>query len=82
MSYIGNKSHRAVIDAMINKYKLLLVQPGYLNYFLFKFAKETCSRYKEWRNLEGEIQQALREIYRRQTAPYEDEKIKENGDVK
>lgn len=55
---------------------------GNFNYFLFRTAKHLCFSYKDFSNLEGDCQQSLREIYRRLEAPYEDKKIKINGDVK
>jgi len=55
---------------------------GKLNYFLFKLAKKTCSCYADYAAFLGELEAAKLEIYRRQVAPYENKKIKENGDVK
>ena len=54
---------------------------GNLNYFLFKLAKKSCSCYADYAAFIGELEAAKLEIYRRQIAPYEDKKIKENGDV-
>jgi len=54
---------------------------GNLNYFLFRLAKKICHRYKDYAAFEGDCQQSLKEIYRRLAAPYEDKKIKENGDI-
>ncbi|GAJ01059.1 unnamed protein product [marine sediment metagenome] len=54
---------------------------GNLNYVLFRLAKKLCHRYKDYAAFEGDCQQSLKEIYRRQVAPYEDKKIEENGDV-
>ena len=48
---------------------------------LHKLAKETCGNYEDYRNFIGELESAKLEIYRRLVAPYEDKKIKENGDV-
>ena len=55
---------------------------GVLNYLLFKLAKDYCTCYEDYRDFIGELEAAKLEIYRRLAAPYEDEKIKENGDVK
>ncbi len=55
---------------------------GDLNYILFKFCKETVvPSYNNFKNFIGELRQCAVEIERRFLAPYEDEKIKENGDV-
>jgi len=82
MPYIENKFTRAILNEAVKQYGMLLKDKGNLNYFLHKLAKETCWSYEDYKNLEGKCQQALREIYRRLVAPYEDKKIKENGDVK
>ena len=81
MPYITNKSHRKILDSMIEKYRLLLGQNGHLNYFLYKLAKENCNNYATYKEFLGELEAAKLEIYRRQIAVYEDKKIKENGDV-
>ena len=82
MPYIQDKSHRAILDNVINNFIKLWVRPGYINYFLFKLAKRTCTNYEQYRNFIGELEAAKLEIYRKQIAPYEEEKILENGDVK
>jgi len=81
MPYIANKFMRSVLNKAVENYGLLLKEKGNLNYFLHKLAKETCSSYEDFMRLEGECQQALREIFRRLVAPYEDKKIEQNGDV-
>ncbi len=81
MPYIKNEEARQDLNQMIGLYKYLLKQPGYLNYFLFKLAKDTCKTYEDYRNFEGEIQQSLKEIFRRLCAPYEDDAIRRYGDI-
>lgn len=54
---------------------------GTLNYLLFRLAKYVCHSYEDYSNFIAELECAKLEIYRQQVAPYEDEKIKENGDV-
>ena len=55
---------------------------GDLNYVLYKFCKNFVKpSYNSYKNFIGELHQAATEIERRILAPYEDEKIKENGDV-
>jgi hypothetical protein len=54
---------------------------GKLNYILYKLAKEYCIIYEDYRNFIGELESAKLEIYRRLVARYENQKIKENGDI-
>ncbi len=55
---------------------------GDLNYILFKLCKETVQpSYNNFKNFIGELTEIAAEIRRRLLSPYEDEKIKENGDV-
>jgi len=57
--------------------------PGDLNYVLFRIAKGLCTppRYYKINAVYGVLQCMAFEFYRRVVAPYEDEKIRENGDV-
>ncbi len=55
---------------------------GDLNYILFKYCKYYVKpSYNNYKNFCGELNQCVTEIERRILAPYEDEKIKENGEV-
>lgn len=81
MPYLKDDFDRKLLDAIINDHPELLTQPGHINYFLYKLAKIACHNYQQYRNFLGELEAAKLEIYRRQVAPYEDKKIKENGDV-
>ena len=66
---------KAMIDAGVNA-------DGDLNYILYKFCKEEIiPSYNNYKNFCGELRQCATEIERRILAPYEDKKIKENGDV-
>ena len=82
MPYIKSKTKRHALDKIIKERGFLLKEKGCLNYFLFKFAKETCKNYEDFRNLLGDLEMVKNEIYRRQIIRYEDKKIVENGDVK
>ena len=82
MPYIFSKEQRKMLNEIVESKASLLSIKGNLNYFLHKLAKETCHDYEDFRNFEGECQQALREIFRRLVVPYENEKIEKNGDVK
>ena len=82
MPYVKQERRPAlneVVDAMIIAD---VKADGDLNYILFKFAKDCIKpSYNNYKNLLGELNEAAEEIRRRLLAPYEDDKIKENGDV-
>jgi hypothetical protein len=55
---------------------------GDLNYILFAYCKRYIKpSYNNYKNYCGELRQCATEIERRLLGPYEDLKIKENGDV-
>jgi hypothetical protein len=55
---------------------------GDLNYILFAYCKLCIpASYNNYKNFCGELHQAATEIERRILAPYEDNKILENGDI-
>jgi hypothetical protein len=58
---------------------------GELNYIISKIVKDTLDRqgvrYKTINSVIGVLDCCKMELYRRLASPYEDEKIKENGDV-
>ncbi|PLX26143.1 hypothetical protein C0581_05030 [Candidatus Parcubacteria bacterium] len=56
---------------------------GDLNYTITKLLllNKGEGRYKDWNELVGALESCKLELYRKHIAPYEDEKIKENGDV-
>jgi hypothetical protein len=59
--------------------------PGELNYMISCLAEYYCrvkgDSYQTFNDILGAFDGASREFYRRVVAPYEDKKIKENGDV-
>jgi len=59
--------------------------PGELNYvitmLLQRYIKEKGESYTTYNEVMGVLQCTGLELYRRKIAEYEDEKIKENGDV-
>lgn len=83
MPYIHRIS-REVLDPILDKFPFPL-SPGEMNYLITKI----CKRYVEYNGLcyrtlndiHGILNNADKEFYRRYTAPYEDEKIKQNGDI-
>ena len=56
---------------------------GELNYSITKLllALKGAGKYKDYNELIGALESAKLEFYRRQVGPYEDEKVRENGDV-
>ena len=61
------------------------VNAGELNYCITELLIEYCKRkgtsYQTFNDIMGALEGSKLEIYRRKIADYEDEKIKQNGDV-
>lgn len=59
--------------------------PGELNYMFTLlcegYLRHNGTSYQSYNDIIGALEGAKLELYRRKVAPYEDEKIKENGDV-
>lgn len=74
------------INALIKKFHVCLTDnqvDGTLNYVITRLFKGLYRRrYKYMNRAIGVLECAKLEYYRRVMAPYEDEKIEENGDVK
>ena len=82
MPYI-TKEARKRIDRAVERAILQGIEAnGELNYFLFKLCKWIVKpSYNNYKNYIGELNECIAEIRRRIIAPYEDEKIEENGDI-
>lgn len=82
MPYV-KKPQRYALDRCVASLRDNCVQAdGDLNYILFAFCKRWVEpSYNNYKNYIGELRQCAVEIERRLLAPYEDKKIKENGDV-
>jgi len=84
MPYISNENDRRkqmdnIVDLMAD---LEVKANGDLNYVLYKFCKRYVKpSYNNFKNFCGELRQCATEIERRLVAEYEDEKIRQNGDV-
>lgn len=85
MPYIEPKARReldvALQDALVAIDPML---PGELNYMITKMVQEYWRlrpRYSTIATLTGVLENVKQEFYRRVAAPYEDEKLKANGDV-
>jgi hypothetical protein len=82
MPYV-RKERRPELDFVVDSMARADINAdGDLNYVLFKYCKKFVKpSYNNYKNFIGELNETIAEIRRRMLAPYEDEKIKENGDV-
>lgn len=82
MPYI-KKDKRKNLDMIVQHMKDAGVKvDGDLNYILFAFCKRhIVPNYNNYKNYLGELNETGEEIRRRLLQPYENLKIKENGDV-
>jgi len=82
MPYI-KPERRIWLDRVVQFLKTIDIKAdGDLNYILYKYCKYYIKpSYNNYKNYLGELQRAITEIERRILAPYEDEKIQENGDI-
>jgi hypothetical protein len=87
MPYI-KQEEREKFDSLVNQITSL-IDPndfeGELNYvittLIHKVLCEPFMHYKDFNGIMGVLECVKQEYYRRKVAPYEDRKIKENGDV-
>ena len=85
MPYISDENgRRRQIDKIVEiMYYLDVKADGDLNYILYAYCKRYIKpSYNNFKNFCGELRQCATEIERRLVAPYEDKKIRDNGDVK
>ncbi|MBT7228245.1 hypothetical protein HN859_01930 [Candidatus Parcubacteria bacterium] len=86
MPYIKQKDRDSLDLAIINLANLIKPEhrAGELNYIITKLLLLTKGdgKYKDFNELVGMLECCKQEFYRQQIAPYEDQKIKENGNVK
>lgn len=83
MPYI-EKEKRERLDWIIDNLAAELKAAGItgnLNYVLFKLATVLCYNYATYSAFIADLECNKLEVYRRLTAPYEDEAIERNGDV-
>jgi hypothetical protein len=85
MPYI-DKQIRPVFDNQIEDLSRLIKTPGELTYVLYRLcigypANHSGRKYQFFAEIAGALMNTYQEFYRRIIAPYEDEKIRENGDV-
>ena len=81
MPYIASKVQRRLLRAG----QVLPETPGELNYAItvlcLQYLKSKGLNYENLNSVHGALDCASRELYRRITAPYEDSKVEENGDL-
>ena len=80
MPYIP-QCKRKTYDEIIEQLHFYIDLPGELNYVLYSLACRMKPSYTNYRNFLGELSECSAEIRRRLLAPYEDERIKNNGDI-
>ena len=79
--------YNSLIDLITNKLlisKRMQSGPGELNYVISSIVWKLFDddpNYAKGNELMGVLEAAKLEFYRRKLAPYEDQKIKENGDI-
>jgi hypothetical protein len=80
-----HQSDRSFFDEKISFKNNAIQTPGELNYFLTRIVDHYISTHgKSYSTINeaiGVLECAKLELYRRIASPYEDSKIKENGDV-
>jgi hypothetical protein len=83
MPYLESHDRRAECDEIVAMMEEIKVQAnGDLNYILYKFClRNVGPGYNYFKNYIGELTECGEEIRRRLLAKYEDDKIKDNGDV-
>lgn len=88
MPYIKKENRECFNDMLIKFNKLMLneyINEGELNYLITKIVNSYTNikglKYKTINQVIGVLECVKTEYNRRIVAPYEDEKIKENGDV-
>ena len=84
MPYIA-KSDRVKFKEDISEIASKIETDGELNYVISRicheFIKTHGKRYSTLNTVHGVLNCVDKELYRRITSPYEDEKIKQNGDI-
>lgn len=82
MPYVKKEQRPELDDIVWLMEKRGIRADGDLNYILFRYCKYYVPKsYNSIKNFLGELNEAAEEIRRRILAPYEEEKIKESGDV-
>lgn len=88
MPYI-KKYHRDSLEHVVSeirkKFLDVEMSPGELNYLFTvignNYINTTAENYQRYNDVIGALESCKLEFYRRSVVPYEDDKIKENGDL-
>ncbi|MFO7728791.1 MAG: hypothetical protein R6X11_10745 [Desulfonatronovibrio sp.] len=84
MPYI-KQDRRSVFDGMLQELAENVQNEGELNYCIYKLSrliiKRTGKSYANLSMCSSAMEHAKLEWYRKVLSPYEDEKIRENGDI-
>lgn len=84
MPYITQERRAKLGTALEHSDIDYIAGPGELNYLITIMVQSylgPCPKYSDFNAAVGALESAKLELYRRMIAPYEDTKIKENGDV-
>ncbi len=93
MPYITKEDREALDEVLTPLLEQvdISVKPGILNYVITKICysrlfeaggiKGMEAHYEDYNEVIGVLEDVKLELYRRKVAPYEDKKIKENGDL-
>ena len=91
MPYINDEDKAYLLHLTSEIHKSKINSPGELNFLITKLCKHYLSqkssssaykaRYQDYNDVLGALEGSKLELYRRLIVPYEDTKIKENGDV-
>lgn len=85
MPYIKIVDRERLANLTNEMEKTEIKTPGELNYLLtlltHRYLNQSVESYQAYNDVVGALEGAKLELYRRHVASYENEKIKENGDV-
>jgi hypothetical protein len=85
MPYINKQNRNKFSDFTATMEKLEITSSGELNYLItmltHRFLNQKPESYSMYNDAIGALEGAKLELYRRHIASYENDKIKENGDV-
>ncbi len=88
MPYINRKDRQQYQDIVKSIAELIpqdrSLRPGHMNYVISLLIEKVYGRemrYADHNEVVGMLTCAAQEFYRRKTAPYEDKKIKDEGDL-
>lgn len=85
MPYIRKEDREKFFPIVAEMRRVDICTPGELNYLISmicnSYAKDKPESYQVYNDILGALTGASYEFYRRKISPYEDKKIKENGDV-